>query len=148
MSCDTKGIYDSFQALDGAVWKKNESVNFDFSVSDTLNSHNLFIHIRNNEDYEFSNLFLITELSFPNGRKIVDTLEYEMTDSRGKFLGRGLSTNKESKLFYKEENVFPMSGQYKVSISQAMRRSGKVNGLEELSGVTDVGFRIEKTDKP
>ena len=74
----------------------------------------------------------------------MDTLEYEMTDQSGRFLGDGLSEKKENKLFYKEGNIFPNSGNYKLSIQQAMRRNGSVEGIQELKGITDVGFRIEK----
>ena len=115
-------------------------------VTDTIQRKNLFINIRNNNEYSYSNLFLITQLEFPNGKKIVDTLEYEMTDVSGRFLGNGLTDIKENKLFYKENVVFPNSGDYKVSISQAMRKSGEVKGIKLLNGITEVGFRIEKVN--
>ena len=88
-------------------------------------------------------MFLITTLKFPTGKKIVDTLEYEMTDNSGHFLGNGFAGIKENKLFYKENVVFPMSGEYVVSVTQAMRKSGKIDGIESLKGITEVGFRIE-----
>jgi hypothetical protein len=33
-----------------------------------------------------------------------------------------------------------------VSISQAMRKNGSIDGIKELHGVSDVGFRIEKVN--
>lgn len=104
----------------------------------------MFINIRNNAAYSFSNLFLITALEFPNGKKIIDTLEYEMTDVSGAFLGKGFTDIKENKLFYKESVVFPMSGDYLLTISQAMRKSNATEGMKMLNGIIDVGFRIEK----
>jgi gliding motility-associated lipoprotein GldH len=83
-------------------------------------------------------------LDLPNGKKVVDTLEYEMADKNGVFLGSGISEIKESRLFYKEDYTFPNSGNYKLSIHQAMRSNGSVEGVKALKGVTDVGFRIEK----
>lgn len=126
-------------------WKKTHEVDFQFSVLDTISKHNLFINIRNNKEYAYSNLFLITRLEFPNGQKVVDTLEYKMADVTGRFLGAGLSDIKESKLFYKENKVFPVSGNYTFSIAQAMRKNGETEGVEALEGITDVGFRIEKS---
>lgn len=143
-SCDSNGVFDQYTSLSGNVWSLDEPVEFEFQINDTITRNNLFINIRNNNDYGFSNLFLITHLKFPDGKKVVDTLEYEMTDKSGRFLGDGLSEKKENKLFYKEGNVFPNSGNYKLSIQQAMRRNGSVEGLQELKGITDVGFRIEK----
>ena len=87
---------------------------------------------------------MITALNFPDGKIIVDTLQYEMADVTGKFLGTGISDVKENKLFYKENVQFPASGNYVFKISQAMRKSAEVKGIELLEGITDVGFRIEK----
>jgi gliding motility-associated lipoprotein GldH len=144
VSCDSKGVYDSYTTIENQSWEKEKAVWFTFKVHDTIKQNNLFINIRNNKAYAYSNLFLITELKFPNGKKIVDTLQYEMADVSGKFLGTGLTEIKESKLFYKENVVFPSSGDYKISISQAMRKNGEIDGIKTLEGITDVGFRIEK----
>ena len=144
VGCDSKRVYDSYVSIPNSSWELNKEVSFIIEIKDTITRNNLFVNIRNNKKYEFSNLFLITKLGFPNGKIIVDTLEYEMTDVTGKYLGSGFTDIKESKLFYKEEVVFPMSGKYILTISQAMRKNGTIEGLKFLEGITDVGFRIEK----
>lgn len=144
VACDANRVYDSYVTLSGDSWKKDDPVSFSFVVSDTLEQRNLFINIRNNQSYAFSNLFLITELNFPDGKKIVDTLEYEMADATGKFLGTGFTEIKENKLFYKENVVFPSAGEYKLFVAQSMRKNGEVDGVSSLEGITEVGFRIEK----
>lgn len=146
LSCDQAGVFDEFQTLDRVIWHREKPVNFEFAIADTLSPHHLFFAIRNNQQYAYSNLFLIAELNFPNGKKIVDTLEYQMADNRGRFLGKGFASAKESKLWYKENSVFPVGGNYTLSISQAMRKGGVVEGIKELKGITDVGFRIEKVN--
>ncbi|TVZ56230.1 protein involved in gliding motility GldH [Lutibacter sp. Hel_I_33_5] len=144
VSCDSKAVFDRYISLENAVWKNNKPAEFQFTISDTISKHNLFINLRNNNDYEFSNLYLITTLNLPDNTKIIDTLEYEMADASGQFLGNGFTEIKENKLFYKEQKVFQNSGEYSVEISQAMRKNGAVNSLENLLGISDVGFRIEK----
>jgi len=144
ISCDSKREYDSFVSVQNGSWKHSNAILFNFNVNDTINKKNLFLNVRNNQNYNFSNLFLITSLNFPNGKKIVDTLEYTMADNSGHFLGKGITAIKESKLFYKENVVFPVSGEYTISITQAMRKNGEINGIESLKGITEVGFRIEK----
>lgn len=144
ISCDSKRVYDSYQSISSQSWETNKEVKFSFSVLDTVNKNNLFINVRNNNKYAFSNLFLITTFNFPSGKKVVDTLEYEMADGTGKFLGSGLTEIKESKLFYKENVVFPKPGDYTISIHQAMRKNGEIEGVKTLEGITEVGFRIEK----
>jgi gliding motility-associated lipoprotein GldH len=102
--------------------------------------------LRANDDYKFNNLFLIVSLEQPNGLTKVDTLEYQMADVDGTLLGDGFSDLKESKLFYKENVQFKASENNKVLVKQVVRQTGKVVGVENLEGITEVGFRIESLD--
>ncbi|MFY0631893.1 MAG: gliding motility lipoprotein GldH [Flavobacteriaceae bacterium] len=145
-SCDSNRVYDQYYSLENNIWKLENPVAFEIQVTDTLSRNNLFVNIRNNNDYQYSNLYLITHIDFPDGVKVVDTLQYEMADKNGRFLGSGVSEIKDNKLFLKENILFPVSGNYQVSIYQAMRRNGSIEGVKELEGITDVGFRIEKVN--
>ena len=131
--------------MPNAEWHKDSIVKFTFSPIDTISRNNVYINLRHNYDYAYSNLFLIVGIDFPNNYKVVDTLEYEMADAEGKFLGDGLTDLKENnKLEFKTNVVFPTTGTYNFSIQQAMRKSGEVEGIASLKGVVDVGIEIEK----
>lgn len=145
-SCDSNQVFDQYQSV-SKQWNKGEIIEFNFQAPDSINPYNLFVNLRNNNDYKYSNLFLIVEMNYPNGKVITDTLEYEMAKPDGTFLGSGFSDVKENKLWYKgyeKPFVFTENGQYKVNIQQAMRENGKTNGIENLQGILDIGFRIEK----
>ncbi|MCG8183303.1 gliding motility lipoprotein GldH [Tenacibaculum piscium] len=144
ISCDSKAEYDTYLTLPNNHWNKKNAIEFNFEIKDTINKKNLFINLRNNNEYQYQNLFLITQLKFPDGQIIVDTLEYDMADVTGKFLGKGLATIKENKLFYKENIQFPKTGKYTFKIAQAMRKNNQIKGIENLKGISEVGFRIEK----
>ena len=83
-------------------------------------------------------------MTFPDLTKVVDTLEYEMADATGRFLGSGFSDRKENKLFYKENVRFKESGIYLFQIRQAMRKRNEVAGISPLQGISDVGISVEK----
>lgn len=142
-SCDDKSDFNLYKSIDNEGWKANEKIFFEFDVKDTISPKNLFINIRNNNEYAYSNLYLITELVFPNETKVVDTLQYEMADKTGRFLGVGFTEIKENKLFYKEKKAFPVSGNYTFNVRHAMRKNGEVKPIEFLKGIQDVGFSIE-----
>ncbi len=144
MSCDSNRQYDVYKSLDNQNWHKDSIVSFKFEAKDSLSKNNIFLNLRNTGVYEFSNLFIITELQYPNGSLEVDTLEYEMADLNGNWLGTGYTDLKESKLFYKEEFVFSDLGVYEFRIQQAMRKRDNVQGIQKLKGISDVGLRIEK----
>ncbi len=142
-SCDKKRVYDEYKPVTGG-WEKDSTLVFKLGKLDSLQNYNLFINVRNNKDYNYRNLFLITEMRFPQGKVITDTLEYEMAAPDGTWLGTGFGDVKESKLWYKENVSFTEPGEYRVAIKQAMRKNDQVDGIENLEGITHVGFRIEK----
>lgn len=144
LSCDSNAVFDKYQSV-STSWNKEDVVNFKINAPDSLNPYNLFVNVRNTNDYKFSNLYLIVQMKFPHGKTITDTLQYEMTEKNGAWLGQGLSAVKENKLWYKEGVIFKENGTYDVTIQHAMRNNGDVNGVVNLEGITDVGFRIEKT---
>ena len=143
-SCDSNRIYDEYESLPGG-WNKDSVISFDLPQIDSISDYNLFINVRNNNDYAFSNIFLIANIQFPHGKVITDTLEYQMAQPSGEWLGTGFGDVKENKLWYKERVNFNEPGQYKISIQHAMRKSGSETGIENLEGITQVGLRIENT---
>jgi gliding motility-associated lipoprotein GldH len=139
-SCDKKRVFDEYKSV-GSAWNKDTIVTFNLPLLDSTKRYNLFVNLRNNNNYKYNNLFLIIALEMPNGFTKVDTLEYQMADKEGTLLGDGFTDLKESKLYYKENVRF--RGNYKVHIKQAVRENGKVPGVALLDGITEVGFRIE-----
>ena len=142
-SCDKKRVFDEYKAV-GSGWNKDSVVSFDLPELDSTKRYNLFVNLRDNNNYQFNNIFLIVALETQSGFTKVDTLEYQMANPDGSLLGDGFTDIKESKLFYKENVRF--KGKYKVHIKQAVRETGKIPGVTVLDGITDIGFRIEKKE--
>jgi gliding motility-associated lipoprotein GldH len=142
-SCDKNRAFDQYKQV-GEKWHKDSIVTFTFNQNEVSKNYNLFVNIRDNSDYKFSNLYLIVSMEHPNGFTKVDTLQYLMANPDGTLLGDGFTDVKDNKLVYKENFKFPKSGKYIVKIQQAQRKTGNVAGEKSLDGITDVGFRIEK----
>ena len=148
-SCDSDAVFDQYKSVPNQ-WHKDSIVSFNFKAPDTIQNYNLYVNLRNTDAYKFSNLFLIVELNYPNGKAVKDTLEYKMAAPNGELLGTGFSDLKENKLWfrgYKEPFKFNEEGDYSVAIQHAMRNNGDVNGVENLQGITDIGFRVEQAQK-
>lgn len=143
-SCKPNTVYHEFQNIKNERWEQGHKLLFHFEMQDTLSKHHIYIHLRNTENYAFSNLFLITKMQFPNGTVVKDTLEYAMTDAEGYFLGKGYTSIKENKLWYKENVVFESSNVYTLEIEHAMRKNGNIEGVAFLKGIDAVGVEIEK----
>ncbi|WP_333599091.1 gliding motility lipoprotein GldH [Flavobacterium sp.] len=145
ISCDKKRVFDDYKSV-GNAWHKDSTVTFELPKLDPKKFYNLYVNVRDNDEYPFNNLFVIVSLEQPNHRVKVDTLEYQMTNPDGTLLGDGFTDIKENKLFYKSKETFTQKGLYKIHIKQAVRQTGKIEGVATLPGITDVGFRIESTE--
>ncbi|HAV53391.1 gliding motility lipoprotein GldH [Aequorivita aquimaris] len=146
VSCESNTVFSESQAMDGH-WGADEVVQFKLPQLDSLKKYNLFLNIRNTNEYRYNNLFLIVNMTFPHGKTVTDTLEYRMAQPDGSWMGQGIGNIKENKLWYKENVQFFEDGIYTVDIAQAMRNNGDVEGVTKLEGITDVGFSIEEASK-
>lgn len=145
-ACAGDLVFSEFEAINDGGWSKDDLKEFSFTAEDSLQAHDVFILVRNDDTFPYSNLFLITEMTFPGGVQLKDTLEYSMADPGGKWLGTGVGSIKENKLWYKENIVFPTPGVYTIRIAHAMRQNGEVGGIDRLQGITDVGVEIGKAE--
>lgn len=138
-ACDMQRVYDTYYPIENSAWHKDSLLVFNVPVEDTLQNHNLYINVRNNVDYGFSNLWLFVEVAQPGGMAVRDTFEMVLADPSGKWLGEGFGGLKTREAIYRRNVFFPASGEYKFTIQQGMRK-------EVLEGISDVGLRIEKID--
>jgi len=141
-ACDSSVVSSDTRAISGG-WGMDQTIEFEMPALDSTGVYNVFLDIRNNNEYPFNNLFLIVAMDFPNGKIITDTLEYRMARPDGSWLGTGLGSMKENKLWYKEGVQFLEPGAYRMRISQAVRNNGEVSGVSQLQGITDIGYTVE-----
>ncbi|PVW15069.1 gliding motility lipoprotein GldH [Marixanthomonas spongiae] len=145
-SCNTDAVMSDTQSLPN-YWDKNDTISFTIPQLDSLKQYNVFLHLRNTNDYRFNNLFLIVSMEFPHGKTIQDTLEYRMAKPSGEWLGEGIGNLKENKFWFREGVRFPEEGTYTLRIMQAVRNNGEVEGVTKLKGITDVGYSIEEASQ-
>jgi gliding motility-associated lipoprotein GldH len=141
-ACNSDIVFSENRSLPG-YWDKNEKIEFTLPQLDSLKKYNLFVNIRNTNAYPFNNIFLIVTMEFPHGKTLVDTLEYKMAYPNGEWMGEGIGSVKENKLWYKENISFFEEGNYNITITHAVRNNGDVEGVSSLEGITDVGYSIE-----
>ena len=143
-SCDSNVEFLKYNSVNG-VWHKDSLQEFSFELNET-NEYNTFVNLRINEEYKFSNIFLITTLK--DSLKILskDTLQFKLADKSGRFIGKKRINLVDNKLLHKKQLKLEGDKKYFLSIEHAMRVINKVGGLENLEGVIDIGYKIEKTN--
>lgn len=123
-------------------WSKNKGVQFRFTPEKINSPTNIFLYLRNNDDYPFANIHLITALENPIGEKLIDTLSYTMAKPDGEWLGDGLMVH-ESKLWFKEAYHFRVVGEHILTVKPAMRYNENSDSIDLLKGITEVGLGFE-----
>ena len=122
------------------TWRLMDIPVFKVLISDTLKSNNVFFTIRNGSSFPFRNIYFFVTTTSPDGKKITDTLQYNLADEKGNWYGKGFGDIHELNLPYKSNVFFPLKGTYEFKIQHGMR-------VENLKGVYDFGLRIEKIRK-
>lgn len=138
LSCDKQRVFEEFVPLKGQNWNSNNILHFNVSMSDSAQSYNVYIGIRNTGEYEFSNLYLFVTAHSPKGSLIRDTVELTLADEHGKWLGKGAANIYTTYYPYKLNIRFPLQGVYIFDIEQAM-------WIKDLKHISDVGLRVEKS---
>ena len=139
-SCERNVVFTDSKAMTEQTWRLLDIPDFKVPVNDTINSNYVFFTIRTGSKYPFRNIYLFVTSISPDGKTIGDTLQYNLSDEKGKWYGKGFGDIHELKLPYKSNVYFPLKGIYQFKIQHGMR-------VEDLKGVYDFGLRIEKISK-
>ena len=143
-SCDSNIEFINYNSVNGS-WHKDSIQDFRFELNHLQEEeYKTYINLRINNDYKFSNIFLIVVLSDSLNIITKDTLNFKLADKSGIFLGDKRINLIENSLLHKEKISLENNMKYYVSIEHAMRVINKVGGLEYLNGVVDVGYKVEK----
>lgn len=140
VSCNGSLIYTDVAEMPDSAWNLFNNPDFSFPVTDTTKNTNIFFTIRTGSRYPYRNIFLFVTTKAPDGKSITDTLEYEIADEKGNWLGKGFGDIHELKLPFRQNVYFPIKGTYHLIIRHGMR-------TEDLKGVYDIGLTVEKHSK-
>ncbi len=134
-SCNTNILFDQNISLPQEGWHKNDAAAFNVNINDSINSFKFKLNIRNTTDYRYSNLYIFLITKLPNGNISRDTIECILANNEGKWLGKGWGNIKENNIVLKSNLRFPLTGNYKFILQQAMR-------VDTLKGISDMGLSI------
>ena len=136
ISCAGNRIYDQYITIPEHVWNNGNILHFNVNISDTSDAYNIYINVRNLNQYPYSNLYLFVTAYSPDNNTERDTVEIMLADDMGNWLGKGAASIFTRVYPYKTDIRFPEQGIYKFDIEQAMR-------VENLRYISDIGLRIE-----
>lgn len=135
--CGPEDLYVNNQPVSKGVWPQDRFYRFEVLVRDTITPFNIYLQVRNDGRYEYSNLWLFIRTNSPTGAILKDTVECQLATDEGRWLGRGSGGRFSLEIPYRYRVRFPYGGTYIFEIQQGMRAN-------ELNYITDIGLRIRK----
>ncbi len=130
-------IYEDNIKIASKGWHRSDIVRFEVDITDIDSPYNVYINVRNNNNYKYMELWLFVDVHSPAGTVERDTAKIMLADHRGKWLGNGLGSKFDTRLFFRSNVRFPSAGKYIFEYEQATRD-------ELLPGIDDIGLSIEK----
>ncbi|MFO0356594.1 MAG: gliding motility lipoprotein GldH [Sphingobacteriaceae bacterium] len=136
-ACNNNVVYTKYIKFEKEEWYSKDKAVFDVEITDVQSLNNISLMIRHADSYPYSNVFLFVETTYPDGKKLKDTMEVILSNSKGEWQGSGAGDLFDIKVPIKKNVRFPMPGKYKFEFQQAMR-------TDPLPLILDFGFEIEK----
>lgn len=139
ISCDKNRVYEKNIEITDYIngWKSSDQKKFEFELTDTTVLYNLYINVRHAEVYPYSNLWLMLNTKFPDGKENSQRIEIPLADQDGNWFGDGMGDIWDYKYpltpFY-----IKTPGNYSITLVHDMR-------MDPLPGVMDIGVRIENS---
>ena len=126
----------------GNGWGKNEVLTFNLPKKIESKAKDIFFVLRHNNDYPYSNIFLITELQDPANQVLIDTFEFKLAQTNGKWLGDKKISVIEHKLLFKKSLELD-ENDFSLKVRTSMRSNNQSNEIEKLDGVINFGILID-----
>ena len=146
VSCNKNVAYSKYERIDeNKGWGSKDQIKFDVELKDTTQLYDVYINVRNAENYPYRNLFMFLYTTYPNGQTAVDTIECILADEQGHWLGKGMGDLYDNSILFKKNTRFKQAGIYKFALEQTMRY-GNENEIDPLYLIMDVGISIEKAE--
>jgi gliding motility-associated lipoprotein GldH len=142
-SCDNNRVYEANVEFKDRSWKVIEEPRFDFNISDTSSTYNIYYNVRNSLDYPNSRIFVTWHLYDSSGRELVKKLVFNhlFDEKTGRPLGdSGLGDLYDHRFPILEKYSFSSPGKFSFKLDQFSRQ-------DTLQGIIAVGVRVEKNQR-
>lgn len=139
-SCGTAVLYEEHKDIPEFGWRYADTLNYEFSVTDTLQIYDLYLTLWHNREYPFQNMYVNVNTTFPGGQRLTERLSLEMMDEgHSTWLGDCGSGHCRLELSLQRGAFFQQPGTYQITLEQFTRR-------DTLPGVEKIALKIEEAD--
>ncbi|MFN8285406.1 MAG: gliding motility lipoprotein GldH [Chitinophagales bacterium] len=136
-ACDKARIIDENQPVTNYNWNYSDEKVFTTEIKDTAITYNLYVNVRHSFNFEWRNMWVNIETTFPDGKKFDKRVNLLLSEPDGHWFGDCLGDNCDIQIPIQENAYFPQPGKYVFKLRQDMR-------VNPLPNIKSMGMRIEK----
>jgi gliding motility-associated lipoprotein GldH len=137
-ACAKLDVYEKNVTIPKYEWSYNYKPAFDFSISDTNSSYNIYVVLRHTDAYRYNNIWLNMGTQFPGDSMRYQRLEFKLGSDAEGWEGTGMDDIWEvRKPVTKGPVKFSKAGKYTFTLAQVMRENPLLN-------VMNAGIRVER----
>lgn len=136
-SCDDNLVLQKVEVLKGEQWDYADAKTFTAEIADTVPHYNISIILRHGFNFEWRNLWVKIETTFPNGQQFERRVNLVLSGPDGVWHGDCLGDNCDIEIPIQDNAFFPLTGKYTFKLSQDMRAN-------PLGFMKSVGMKVEK----
>ena len=136
-SCTTIDLYEKTVTIPRHAWENSFRPSFDFTIKDTSSLYQLFLILRHNEKYNYSNIYINLYVR-PPGQDSAIKFQRDLilaTNEKG-WLATAMDDIYEHRIPLGDPQTLK-AGRYKFMLEQIMREN-------PLQNVLNAGIRVEK----
>jgi gliding motility-associated lipoprotein GldH len=140
-ACGDDFIYEKNIPIAEGSWAYEDTLTFDFNITDSTKLYSLQLEVAHSPDYGFQNLYVQMHTRYPSGKQDKQVLSLELASLSGVWNGNcgGKKCTLEIPLL--SDVAFPETGTYTLSIEQYMRQSPLPGLLGMSLKIKPVGMR-------
>ncbi len=137
IACQGDQVFDQTSKMGEQGWSQKNQVVYPFEIKNLDQTYNLYVALRQSNDYPFNNFYFVPKLISSDGKVIKQALaEAILYDPKsGKAKGEGLGDIYSHKFLIFKQLKFPKKGKYNLSLSHDMR-------TDTLAGIISIGASL------
>lgn len=139
-SCDKSRVMEENIPVKDYKWDYSDAKVFTAEIKDTTANYNIYVNLRHSFQFEWRNLWVNIETTFPNGKVYERRVNLLLSEADGHWFGDCLGDNCDIRVSIQQNAFFPLTGKYTFKITQDMR-------VNPLPYIKDVGMRVEQAAK-
>ena len=137
--CKGDFLYEKTLDIPNGAWAYEDTLKFDFDVSDTTQLYALLLEVTHAGDYSFQNLYVQFHTTFPSGKTETKLVSLELAAQTGIWNGKCRANECKVEIPLQAKTFFKETGQYTLTIEQYMRQN-------PLPGLKQIALKINKLE--